>query len=82
MIRKYVIKKLKQSWSPEQIAERLRLEYSEPSISHEAVYQFMYDKETKHKQNLVPLLARSHRNGCLVPIPTGIRNHIFPDGYL
>lgn len=61
MIRKYVIKKLKQSWSPEQIAGRLRLEYPELSISHEAVYQFVYDKETKRKQNLVPLLARSHR---------------------
>lgn len=61
MIRNYMMKKLRKLWSPELIAGRLSLEHPELSISHEAIYQFIYDKETRHKYNLVPLLARSHR---------------------
>src|SRR3989344_860278 len=40
-IRRYVIKKLKIDWSPEQIAGRMKLE-GIGSISHEAIYQFIY----------------------------------------
>lgn len=47
-IRSYVIDKLKHRWSPEQIAGRIRLDLNE-SISHEAIYQYVY--------------AQIHRNG-------------------
>ena len=40
-IRRYVIKKLKRGWSPEQIAGRMKLEEI-GSISHEAIYQYVY----------------------------------------
>src|SRR3989344_3943571 len=40
-IRRYVIDHLKQRWSPEQIAGRMKLE-GIGSISHEAIYQFIY----------------------------------------
>lgn len=40
-VRAYVIDHLKQRWSPEQIAGRLKLEFQE-SISHEAIYRFIY----------------------------------------
>lgn len=40
-IRDYVISKLKLRWSPEQIAGRIKLDINQ-SISHEAVYQFIY----------------------------------------
>lgn len=40
-IRRYVIGHLKQRWSPEQIAGRMKLE-GIGSISHEAIYQFIY----------------------------------------
>lgn len=40
-IRQYVITHLKDRWSPEQIAGRIKLELGE-SISHEAIYQFIY----------------------------------------
>ena len=40
-IRRYVIKKLKNGWSPEQIAGRMKLE-GIGSISHEAIYQYIY----------------------------------------
>ncbi|MDI6784223.1 MAG: IS30 family transposase [bacterium] len=61
MIQNYVVKKLRQAWSPEQIAGRLSLEHPEWSISYEAIYQFIYDKHTRDTYDLVPLLARSHR---------------------
>lgn len=56
-IRSYVLKKLSCGWSPEQIAGRLPLEHPKLSISHEAVYQFIYYEA----RNLIPLLARAHR---------------------
>lgn len=40
-IRRYVIKRLKIGWSPEQIAGRMKLE-DIGSISHEAIYQYIY----------------------------------------
>ena len=40
-IRTYVIEKLKLRWSPEQISRRIRIDLG-ISISHEAIYQFIY----------------------------------------
>lgn len=40
-IREYVIKHLKERWSPEQISGRLKIDLHQ-SISHEAIYQFIY----------------------------------------
>lgn len=40
-IREYVIKYLKKRWSPEQIANTIESEMNE-TISHEAIYQFVY----------------------------------------
>ena len=42
IIRDYVIKHLKTGWSPEQIAGKLPDEHPECSISHEAIYQYIY----------------------------------------
>jgi IS30 family transposase len=41
-IRRYVRRKLKRGWSPELIAGRLRLKSNGCSISHEAIYQYIY----------------------------------------
>ena len=43
-IRRYVVSHLKLGYSPEQIAGRLSLEYRNESISHEAIYQYIYHK--------------------------------------
>ncbi len=43
-IRSYVIKKLQIRWSPEQIAGRMKHELKNQSISHEAIYQFIYSQ--------------------------------------
>jgi IS30 family transposase len=58
------MKKLKLKWSPELIAGRLPIEYPEyPElrISHEAIYQFIYDGSIRTEHNLVPYLARAHK---------------------
>lgn len=44
----YVLDKLKEGWSPEQIAGRLELEQGDKVIHHEAIYQFVYKRENKH----------------------------------
>jgi IS30 family transposase len=41
-IRKYVIEKLKEGWSPEQISGRIQIDNPGTTISHEAIYQFVY----------------------------------------
>lgn len=44
IIRTYVIKELKIRTSPEQIAGRISKEHPGQKISHEAIYQFIYDQ--------------------------------------
>lgn len=56
-IRDYVTQKLKLFWSPEQIAGRIRLDHPELSISHEAIYQYIYEDDW----TLFPFLARKHK---------------------
>ena len=51
-VRDYVIARLKERWSPEQIAGTIRLEMRE-SISHEAIYQFIYHQIHKHGWGLL-----------------------------
>jgi IS30 family transposase len=44
-LRAYVIEKLKQNWSPQEISQRLKIEYAvamDMQISHEAIYKYIY----------------------------------------
>ena len=43
-IRTYVVTKLKDDYSPEQIAGRLKRDYPQYSISHEAIYRYVYSQ--------------------------------------
>ena len=61
MIQKYVLQKLKLGWSPEQIAGRLPLDCHGLSISHEAIYQYIYDRQTRSEIDLTRYLPRSHK---------------------
>lgn len=69
VIRDYVVAHLKERrWSPEQIAGRLSVEYPGYSISHEAVYQFIYARVSaasslpyEGTEDLRPFLKRRHR---------------------
>jgi len=57
----YVTEKLHRGWSPEQIAGRMPRELPGQSVSHEAIYQFIYDRETLRDIDLRPCLPRRHR---------------------
>jgi transposase, IS30 family len=56
-IRGYVTQKLKLFWSPELIAGRIRIDLPACCISHEAIYQYIYE-EAWH---LFPFLVRKHK---------------------
>jgi transposase, IS30 family len=56
-LRQYVEKRICLGWSPELIAGRLAIEYPELSISHEAIYQWIYQEAT----HLILSLVRAHR---------------------
>ena len=56
-IRDYVYEKLKEQWSPELIAGRLMQDHPGYSISHEAVYQYIYEDAPELKK----YLPRSHK---------------------
>jgi transposase, IS30 family len=60
-IRRFVTAKLTRGWSPELIAGRLREFTPEHAISHEAIYQYVYDPEHRKQEDLVPYLVRGHR---------------------
>lgn len=60
-IKEYVESKLKNGWSPEIIAGRLSIEEPGKSISHEAIYQYIYEA----KKELVSCLVRRHRKRML-----------------
>ena len=68
VVRRYVVNKLKEGWSPEQIAGRLSLDHPEEHISHEAIYQYIYSHVYRegygymkpHYHDLRPYLKRRH----------------------
>ncbi len=57
-IRKYARRRIRHGWSPELIAGRLKKLHPKLSISHEAIYQWIYTDA----RELIPSLVRSHRN--------------------
>jgi transposase, IS30 family len=57
----YVIEKLHLDLSPEQVAGMISHRIAGYSISHEAIYQFIYEKETIKHMDLRPCLLRRHR---------------------
>lgn len=61
MIEHYVLQNLKLGWSPEQISGRLAKEHPGLSISHEAIYQYIYDPQTRKDQDLTGSLPRAHK---------------------
>jgi IS30 family transposase len=68
-IRRYVIYKLQAGYSPEQIAGRLSDDHPNESISHEAIYQYIYShvhregrgELKRHHHDLRPYLKRRHK---------------------
>lgn len=61
LIRQYVVANLEEGWSPEQIAGRLPIDHPGQFISHEAIYQFIYDLQTEIRLELIQHLRRAHK---------------------
>lgn len=53
-LRGYVMQRLKQGWSPEQISGRLRRKKSKYTICHETIYRFVYRKKNRKLFLLLP----------------------------
>lgn len=60
-IRCYVTDKLEAGWSPEIIAGRMKRDLTGCSISHEAIYQYVYHPDTPERIDLIRGLRRHHR---------------------
>lgn len=52
-IREYVVSHLKLNWSPEQIAGRMKIDLPDQSISHEAIYQFIYHRVNREGRRYI-----------------------------
>ncbi len=63
LIREYVEEHLKKRWSPEQIAGRLTLEFPHLSISHEAIYQYIYKESPRFIACLPRRYKKRHKRG-------------------
>ena len=60
-VRQYVVTKLQLGWSPELIAGRIGMERPGLCISHEAIYQYIYNPKVRKQVDLVPYLIRAHK---------------------
>jgi transposase, IS30 family len=60
-IQQYMREKLAQDWSPELIAGRLKMELPGCSISHEAIYQYIYHPRTPNRLEMISHLRHAHR---------------------
>src|SRR3990170_694118 len=61
LVRNYVQERLMTGWSPEIIAGRIKKDHPGLSISHEAVYQYIYHPQTPSRHELIACLRRAHR---------------------
>ncbi len=64
-LKAYVVEKLKQKWSPQEISRRLKIEYAvdmEMQISHESIYQYIYVMPRGElKRTLIQALRQEHK---------------------
>ena len=60
-VRDQVVYLLKQGWSPETISGRLTYEYGRSVISHESIYQYIYEDEYAVSENLRMYLKHGKR---------------------
>ena len=65
MLEAYVIERLKQTWSPQEISHRLKIEYAvdmDMQISHESIYQYIYVlPRGELKRTLIKALRQEHK---------------------
>ncbi len=81
----YVLEKLKEGWSPEQIDGRLKLENGHRVISYECIYQFIFNPKNNDKRlwEYLPLKRKRRtkkhgRKSQRVRIPNRVTIHLRP----
>ena len=57
-LKQYVAEKLREEWSPEEIAGRLKSESKKETISHESIYHYIYERNGRY-ENWYQLLAQA-----------------------
>lgn len=64
-LRRYVLEKMQEEWSPEEISKRVKIEYAgnmAMQVSHEAIYQYIYVlPRGELKQTLIKALRQEHK---------------------
>lgn len=60
LLRSFVVKKLGEQWSPEEIAGRLKYIHASVTVSHETIYSMVYQKPLK-QERLWEFLRRGHK---------------------
>lgn len=64
-LRRYVLEKLQEEWSPKEISTRIKMEYAcdmTMRVSHEAIYQYIYVlPRGELKQTLIKALRQEHK---------------------
>jgi IS30 family transposase len=60
-LRRTVILRLEQGWSPEQISGRLRIEQGGTVINHETIYRFVYESPLGRQEKLYQYLRRGKK---------------------
>jgi transposase, IS30 family len=78
-IRDYVEQQLVAGWSPELIAGRIRLDLPGETISHEAIYQYVYHLEEPARTEYIRCLLRSHRRRRKRSTGKGLRKSRIPN---
>jgi IS30 family transposase len=56
-MRKYIVRKLKKTWSPELIAGRIAIDLPGFHVSHETIYQWIYSE----RKDLISYLVQQHK---------------------
>jgi len=83
-IREYVHQKIKDGWTPEIIAGTLKKEHPENSISHEAIYQYIYADALDLKKHLprhyrVRRKRKAKKTGSVENIPGRVGIDLRPE---
>jgi len=85
-LKELVVAGLKKEWSPNVIAGKMKVSKEQVAISHESIYNYIYNREGRYEglykylRQGQPKRQKLHsRKKCKLPIPERISIHVRPD---
>lgn len=85
-LKKYVVRKLVEEWSPNVIAGRMKEDKMKLTISHESIYNYIYNRDGQHEglykylRQGQPKRHKLHsRKKSKLPIPERVSIHLRPE---